>query len=164
MADISCLIENFHRLLWFGCWFKFIFTFPLITAWTTMTWAARCTSWISPGNGCPNPPGSNHTRSPWFHSMLMIVVDFHSINSPLCPPVTGRWLMVIMVPLLIYSSSRWDRSQKQTHEENGENGKTIKPFGNGQRVTKYFNHFRLIWFNVNQVGETLLNCGHWPTE
>lgn len=45
-------------------------TLPLIMAWTTITWAARCTSWISPGMGWPTP-GSNHTRSPSAQSMLL---------------------------------------------------------------------------------------------
>lgn len=49
-----------------------LLTFPLMSAWTMITWAAWWTSCISPGNGCPRF-GSNQTKSPSDHSILVSI-------------------------------------------------------------------------------------------
>lgn len=54
-----------------------ILTFPLMSAWTVRTLADRWHSRTSPGSQWPRP-GSNHTRSPVFHS----IVGMDPISAP----------------------------------------------------------------------------------
>lgn len=65
-------------------WKNVLLTFPLMSAWTMITWAAWWTSWISPGNGCPRF-GSNQIKSPSDHSIIVSIwLGFQSMWGVLC--------------------------------------------------------------------------------